>query len=438
MLLEFRIRNFRSIRDEQSLSLVAAPFDEALAETHLAPTGLKALPQVVRSAVLYGPNASGKSTLLLALNYLRAMVAESAAIVQPGQTYNVQPFRLDPATASQPTEFEASFLVDGIRHQYSFAMTADRIVSEQLMVWRTAKPTQWFSRRLDEGGDRYAYEFSAYLTGPRRLWLESTRPNALFLSTAAQLNSGLLSPVARWLVQGLVYLPATAFSDHVFTTALLESSEGRAAVRDFLASADISIAEVLAVPRKGIRGQVVFQPDGVAQARQEEAEFPFPIFEHRTEQGSAQFELHEESEGTQRLFSLAAPVLDVLKHGRVLVVDELDRSLHTLLVRRLVGMFHNPVLNPRGAQLIFSTHDTSLLAHTLFRRDQVWFAEKDGSQATRIFPLSDFSPRKHEAWERGYLMGRYGAVSMFRELPESVSSVAAPSALSGPDATVTV
>ena len=124
MLLEFRIRNFRSIKDEQSLSLVAAPADKELAETHLAPTGLKALPQAVRSVVLYGPNASGKSTLLFALNYLRAMVAESATVVQPGQTYNVQPFRLDPATASQPTEFEASFLVDGIRHQYSFAMTA--------------------------------------------------------------------------------------------------------------------------------------------------------------------------------------------------------------------------------------------------------------------------------------------------------------------------
>jgi len=438
MLLEFRVRNFRSICDEQALSLVAAPSDKELAATHLAPTGLKALPQAVRSAMLYGPNASGKSTLLFALNYLRAMVAESATVVQPGQTYNVQPFRLDPATARQPTELEASFLVDGIRHQYSFAMTAERIVSEQLMVWHTAKPTQWFSRRLDDGGDRYAYEFSAYLTGPRKLWQESTRPNALFLSTAAQLNSELLGPVARWLVASLVYLPAGASVDHAHTMALLGSPEGRAAVRDFLGTADISISEVSAVPRKGFRAQFLLQPGGVAQARQEEGEVMFPIFEHRSGQGSATFELHEESDGTQRLFSLAAPVLDVLKHGRVLVVDELDRSLHTLLVRRLVGMFHDPALNPRGAQLIFSTHDTSLLDHTLFRRDQVWFAEKDESQATRIFPLSDFSPRKHEAWERGYLMGRYGAVPMFRNLPESAASVVAPSAPTVPGSTVTI
>jgi uncharacterized protein len=428
MLLEFRVRNFRSIRDEQALSLVAAPSDKELAATHLAPTGLKALPYAARSAVIYGPNASGKSTLLSALNYLRAMVAESATVVQPGQTYNVQPFRLDSRTVDQPTEFEISFLVDGVRHQYSFAMTAQRIVSEQLMVWRTSKPTQWFSRRLDKRGEGYGYEFSAYLTGPRKLWQESTRPNALFLSTAAQLNSELLGPVARWLVQCLVYLPAGAGVDIAHTTALLGSPEGRTAIRDFLGTADISIAEVSAVPRKGFRAQFVFQPGGVAQAQQEEGEVMFPIFEHRTERGSAKFELHEESDGTQRLFSLAAPVLDVLKHGRVLVVDELDRSLHTMLVRRLVGMFHDPVLNPRGAQLMFSTHDTSLLDHTLFRRDQVWFTEKDESQATRVYPLSDFSPRKHEAWERGYLMGRYGAVPMFRELPDSAASVTAPPA----------
>jgi predicted ATPase len=428
MLLEFRVRNFRSIRDEQALSLVAAQSDKGLAATHLVPTGLKASPHAVRSTVVYGPNASGKSTLLFALNYLRAMVAESATVVQPGQTYNVQPFRLDARSADQPVAFEISFLVDGVRHQYSFAMTAQRIVSEQLMVWRTSKPTQWFSRRLEDSGETYDYEFSAYLTGPRKLWQESTRANALFLSTAAQLNSDLLGPVFRWLVQSIVVLPAGAVVDHAFTTALLESAEGRAAIRDFLTTADITIADVQAVPRKALRRQFLFQPGGVAQARQEEGEFLFPVFEHRTAQGVATFELHEESEGTQRLFSLAAPVLDVLKHGRVLVVDELDRSLHTLLVRRLIGMFHDPVLNAAGAQLIFSTHDTSLLDYKLFRRDQIWFTEKDESQATRVYPFTDFGPRKREAWELGYLMGRYGAVPMFRDLPESAASVTAPPA----------
>ena len=161
----------------------------------------------------------------------------------------------------------------------------------------------------------------------------------------------------------------------------------------------------------------MFNASGVTQARQEEGEFLVPMFQHATPRGNATFELHEESEGTQRLYGLAAPVLDVLRDGHVLVVDELDSSLHTLLVRQLIAMFHNPAVNKNGAQLIFSTHDTSLLDHSLFRRDQIWFTEKNADQATRLYPLSDFSPRKHEAWERGYLMGRYGAVPFFPELP---------------------
>jgi AAA15 family ATPase/GTPase len=418
MLLEFRVRNYKSIRDEQALSLAASRDDE-LAETHLADTGLKSLPKAVRSAVVYGPNASGKSTLLFALHYMRAVVAESATVIQPGQTYNVQPFRLDPACADSPSEFEMTFVIGGVRHQYAFAMTSKRIVSESLLVYRTSKPTKWFSRRLAEDGESYEYEFSAYLSGQRKLWQESTRQNALFLSTAAQLNSELLGPIFRWIVEAIVYLPAGVNPSHEFTTAMLSTEEGRSNVREFLSAADVSIADVEAVARKGFRNQVVFRSGGVAQATQEESEFLVPVFEHRSSKGSAKFELQDESEGTQRLYGLAAPVLDVLAHGRILVVDELDSSLHPLLVRRVISMFHSS-LNSKGAQLIVSTHDTSLLQHGVFRRDQIWFTEKDSDQSTCLYPLTDFSPRKHEAWERGYLGGRYGAVPFFGEPPGQV------------------
>ena len=419
MLLEFRVRNFRSIRDEQALNLVASS-DKELAQTHLAPTGLKATPNALRSVVVYGPNASGKSSLLRALDYLRAVVAESATVIQPGQTYNVQPFRLDAASAQQPTEFELTFLLSGVRHQYAFAMTAQRIVSESLLVYRSSKPSQLFSRRHVEG-DTYDYVFSTYLSGPRKLWQESTRPNALFLSMAAQLNSEQLSPVFHWIVRNIVFLPAGAAVLPDFTTAMLATEQGCATVREFLSAADISIADIQAVSRKGMRAQWVMGASGL-QTSQEEREYMMPVFEHSTPKGSAKFELHDESEGTQRLYGLIAPVLDCLREGRVLVVDELDSSLHTLLVRRLITMFQTPELNPQGAQLIFSTHDTSLLDNTLFRRDQVWFTEKDTDQATRLYPLTDFSPRKQEAWERGYLAGRYGAVPFFGEWPSQAES----------------
>lgn len=413
MLLEFRVRNYRSIRDEVVVSFVASK-DKKLAETHLASTGITSLPNVLRSAVVYGPNASGKSTLLQSLFYMRAVVAESATIMQPGQTFNIQPFRLDSDYAKQPSEFEITFLLDGVRHQYGFTLTPERIVDEWLLVYRTSKPQQWFSRSYDEKSQSYDYEFSTHLTGPRKLWQETTRPNALFLSTAAQLNSELLGPIFRWLVEQPVYFAAGLSPLPDLTTQLLQTEVGKRAVRDFLASADISISDVVSVSRPAFHQQIMFAPDGPKFSR-EEREMLMPQFVHKTEHGSATFELHEESQGTQRLYALIAPVLDVLKNGRVLIVDELDSSLHPLLVRRLVRMFHTPELNPLGAQLLFTTHDTSLLDRTLFRRDQIWFTEKDQDQATRLYPLSDFSPRETEAWEKGYLIGRYGAVPFFDE-----------------------
>ena len=413
MLLEFRIRNYRSIRDEIVISFVASK-DKKLADTHLASTGIKSLPHVVRSAVVYGPNASGKSTLLQALAFMRALVAESATLMQLGQTFNIQPFRLDATCAAKPTEFEITFIFNGVRHQYGFSLTPERIISEWLLVYRTAKPQQWFNRQFDEKTQSSIYEFSTHLTGPRKLWQDSTRSNALFLSTAAQLNSELLGPVFSWLVEQPVYFSAGLTPPPNQTTELLQTENGRRAVRDFLTFADISISDVMTVQRQGFQQKMMFGPEG-AKVMHEEQEMLMPQFVHKTDRGSASFELHEESQGTQRLYALAAPVLDVLKHGRLLIIDELDSSLHPLLVRRLVRMFHQPELNPNGAQLFFTTHDSSLLDRTLFRRDQIWFTEKDNDQATRLYPLSDFSPRENEAWERGYLTGRYGAVPFFND-----------------------
>lgn len=414
MLLQFRVKNYRSIHDEVALSLLAST-DKALASTNVIPTGLKGLGTAVRSAVIYGPNASGKSNLLQALAFMRGVVWDSAVSMQLGQVFNVQPFRLDPAAIKEPSEFEITFVLNGVRHQYGFALTPGRVVSEWLLVYKTAKPQQWFSRSFDEATQASVYEFGSHLSGPRKIWQESTRPNALFLATAAQLNSELLGPVFAWIAEKILFFAAgmSAAPDH--TTELLQTAEGKLAVRDFLASADTGISDIETVARKGVRQQVFLNPGLPATVNREERELLMPQFVHGTGSGAVRFELQDESTGTQRLYQMAAPVLDVLKNGRILVIDELDVSLHTLLVRRLVGMFQNPTLNANGAQLIFSTHDTSLLDQSLFRRDQVWFTEKNSAQATRLYPLTDFSPRKKEALERGYLAGRYGAVPFFAE-----------------------
>jgi AAA15 family ATPase/GTPase len=412
MLLEFRVGNFRSIRDVQTLSLVASS-DKEHSDTHLEATGIPTSPNSVKSAVIYGANASGKTSLLMALDYMRTVVAQSATFIQPGQTYNVQRFKLDNSYEGKPSSFEITFLHDGLRYEYAFQMTQARFLSEYLFVYKTARPSLIFSREFD--GNKDIYEFGTYLTGPKKLWEESTRDNALFLSTAAQLNSELLSPIFKWLTFNVVFLPAQAMISTDFSTALLTTEEGKEKVQAFMAAADISIDEISTAQRKGVHVQ--FNPTVAPHTIQEEREFKVPVFKHTAPKGSATFELTDESTGTQRLFSLAAPVLDVLRDGRILLVDELDASLHPLLVRQLIAMFHNNQINQKNAQLIFTTHDTTLLDQSIFRRDQVWFTEKDADQATNLYPLTDFSPRKNEAIEKGYLMGRYGAVPFFHELP---------------------
>jgi AAA15 family ATPase/GTPase len=135
-----------------------------------------------------------------------------------------------------------------------------------------------------------------------------------------------------------------------------------------------------------------------------------PLFQHVTQNGSATFEFEDESGGAQKLFALTGPLFDILENGSVLIVDELNRGLHPLLVRALVALFQNPENNPHGAQLLFTTHETNLLDPEFLRRDQIWFTEKNAEQASKLFPLTDFAPRKNEAFESGYLSGRYGAV----------------------------
>lgn len=417
MLIEFRVKNFRSLRDEQVLSLVASK-DKTLQDTHTLGTGLKAAPTLLRSAVVYGANASGKSNLIKALQYMRGVVAESATVIQPGQTFSVQPFRLNSESASQATEFEITFLLDGVRYQYGFAMTTQRIVSEHLLVYKAFKPQRWFDRNFDPDAGKDVYEFGPGLKGPKNVWEGATRTNALFLSMAVQLNSEVLRPVFDWFINQLVIFNEFSQLNPQISVGMLKQSEKRKELCNFLTAADISIADINVVTRKVPRQAVHFDlVAGKTEVRSEEAEEHQLRFHHVTDQGEADFELADESNGTRNLLFLAGPVLDILSRGQTLVIDELDTSLHTLLVRELVRLFHRPELNTGGAQLVFTTHDTSLLdAHGLFRRDQVWFVEKSGEQASKLYGLLDFSPRKNEALERGYLQGRYGSVPLLNHL----------------------
>ncbi len=415
MLVEFRVQNFRSLRDEQLLSMVASK-DKTMLETNAVETGLSAVPHVLKSSVIYGANASGKSNLIKALQYMRDVVLQSAAI-PPGQLFNVKPFLLDEDSAASPVEFEVTFLLGKIRYQYGFTMNAERILSEYLLVYKAFKPQRWFERRFDDETGQDSYEFGSGLKGTKQVWEKATRSNALFLSMAVQLNSEGLRPVYDWFAKKLVIFNEQEQLNSRFTVQMLKQPDSRKQICDFLQAADISISDIDVQTRK-VPGQAlhVDMVAGKTELKSEQVEQHQLLFSHVTEQGKAVFELADESSGTRNLLFLAGPVLDILQKGCVLVVDELDTSLHSLLVHELVRLFHRNEINQGDAQLIFSTHDTSLLgAPDLLRRDQIWLVEKDVQQASMLVALSEFSPRKNEALERGYLMGRYGGIPFVHE-----------------------
>ena len=412
MLIDFRVRNFRSFKDECTLSLVASS-DADLRETNTFDTKVSAVPAVVRAAGIYGANASGKSNLIRALLLMRGVVLESATLLQAGQLFNVQPFRLDEKTATEPTLFEVTVLLDGIRHQYGFEFTAERIVSEWLLVYVKNKPQKWFERKFDGTEDKI--DPGTYLTGPKRTWQDATRPNALFLSTAVQLNSVQLQPLFAWFAESLNIFLDGGHLPFDFSASSIEDTSRREAIISLLRAADIGIASITTEKKKGVQQTVHFDlTTGASNVQRVERELLLPRFTHKGKI-AAQFDFGDESQGTQKLFSLAGPLLDIIDKGRILAIDELDSSLHPLLMRQILKAFQDPELNTKGAQIIFTTHDTSLLDGKVLRRDQIWFTEKLEDQSSVLIPLTEFSPRKGEAIERGYLSGRYGGVPILRD-----------------------
>ena len=427
MLIEFSVKNFRSFKDRQALSLVKAKGGE-LEDTNTFLAGAPKPMGLLKSVAVYGPNAGGKSNLLAALKTMKSIVKKSAKN-QRGDSLPVIPFLLDGATAGAPSEFEVVFIVDGARYQYGFTASKEQVMEEWLLAYPKGRVQRWFDRAWNEEAKSYEWTMGDSLMGDKQLWQRSTRANALFLSTAVQLNSGQLQPVYDWFDKTLRFMVASALPSPVFTAAMYEEGSQRESVLKFLQKTDIDVHDI-AVRSEDLSEKNL--PDDMPQAfksaliEELKGKKAFAIrFTRMNEAGKAiQFDFSDESGGTQKMFSLAGPILDTLENGYVLVVDELHNSLHPALARFLLKMFHSKKTNPNDAQLVFATHETSLLDQAIFRRDQIWLIEKGKSHASELYPLSDFKPRKNrEDLEAYYLSGRYGALPYLKAttLHEQVS-----------------
>ena len=375
------------------------------------------MPDYLKQRVIYGPNASGKSNFLAALGTMKGMVMGSATESQRGKELPVTPFLLDEMSAASPSEFEIVFVADGVRYQYGFAATSERVHEEWLLAFPKAKPQRWFTRIWNEEINAYEWAMGNSFTGQKQLWQNATRSNALFLSTAVQLNSVQLQPVFDWFNNNLKFISLKEFFKELEVTASRCKDENeRKKVVELLKVADLGINDISV---KSERITAKHLPDDMPEEAKTyflENEIDTDVFDihcvHKTNQGgTVLFNFSVESEGTLKFFALAGPITDMLENGYVLFIDELHGSLHPKMVRFLVDLFHDEKTNPNNAQLIFTSHETSILSQDVFRRDQIWFCEKDKEQATRLYPLTDFSPRKgRENLEAGYLSGRYGAL----------------------------
>ena len=239
-----------------------------------------------------------------------------------------------------------------------FEFTRKRVLAEWLLVYESAKPQAWFSRTFDEKGERYTFSYSDYFTGRKSVWEAATRKEVLFLTTAIQLNNEQLKPLYQNFASEMVIFPDGARIGFDFSADFVEHENNAERVAELLSAADTGISSVAV---RGQGGKQVHIDLATHQQLVSDVEVKIPLFGHRVEGREYVFEIPEESSGTQLFFSLAGPLLDILEKGRVLVVDELDSSLPPLLVQRVVDMFQSPATNPNGAQLIFTTHDSSLL-----------------------------------------------------------------------------
>jgi hypothetical protein len=417
MLLQFTVRNFRSFGEAAVFSLLAnnkksqdPQLDAGVRRPVLG--GLNAL----TSAAVFGPNASGKSNLFKALLFFTTFVKNSAREGQVDDPIGVDPFRLKAPLEQEPTSFEIIFTEAGERYRYGFDVSRDRVQAEWL--YRTRKRE---SLLFEREGDDYTGQqvMDVQQLGPH------TRSNALFLSVAAQLNHPIAQQLVRW-TQGIGFIEGLRTTNIPYTARQLADDTPLApAIRQLLVDLDLSFKDIQATRQK-------IDPSDVPAnlpTRLYEQLFPHKVFRITTQHprfaddGAAKapvaFELADESDGTQKLFGMAGPLIDVLRRGGLMIVDEFDARLHPMMGRRILKLFNDPTTNPNRAQLIIMTHDAHMLDLACMRRDQLWFVDKDRFGQSELYSLSEFKDvRNNTAVHKAYLQGRFGAVPRIRVTPE--------------------
>ena len=425
MLLEFRVKNFLSIKDEICLDLKATSITD-FGDINLIYTERH---KVLKSIVIYGANSSGKSNLIKAMSTMRRIVFQS---FEKSSTSNldIEPFLLDVISENEPSLFEVTFLLNKIKYRYGFELTNSEIKAEWLMEAKKNAEKYLFVREKDGIDVNPTYKEAKDLE-------EKTRDNALFLAVIDQFNGKLANQIMMWFDKFVTISGLSHEKYKAVTFQMLEKKESKHLLQSFYNDLDLGFDNV-EIKRKDFNTNDI--PDDTPEhiIRQLVSDLEGKkivdvktIHKKRNPLDNSfthvEFDMRrQESSGTNKVFNISGPIFDVLTDGGILVIDELDASLHPLLTLSITRLFNSSEHNPKNAQLVFSTHDTNLFSYGKFRRDQIYFIEKDKNFSSDLYSLVEYKGdggitiRKDRIFEKDYIQGKYGAVPFIGNVSNTI------------------
>lgn len=422
MLIEFTFSNYRSFRDEAILSMEATGLG-AFKNCLITHGNMKLLPGVA----VYGKNGGGKSNIIRAFWLAVQFIKNAQRTQHEKATIPVVPFALNDYSSSEPTEFHFVYTLDGIKYWYGFTATKEQIIQEYLYHAPKGQKALVFSR------EKQTFSFTE-AKSRRKLISETVASNQLYFSVACTMNDSACIKAMSWFRDRIFF--SRDYSD--IPRQLLEYSDDTnmlKAISDYAKAADFGIKDMsFEINSKEMRNELTF-PEGIPEEiktaltqfvhtlsetsnnseirlkmGEVKAASIHPGVDHSGNQKTYSLELSDESDGTRKLMSIAPAIESVLSNGGVLLVDEIERELHPMLVDYIIAKFQSKRTNPNGAQIIFTTHNTELMNLELLRKDQFYFVDKnelDGS--SELYGISDFSTRTTDNIRKAYLLGKYGA-----------------------------
>lgn len=415
MLIQFSVTNFLSFRDETVLSL-STNKDNSHSENLLSFKNERILPRVA----IYGANAAGKSNLHKALTAAIIMIRNSNNL-QVDQPLMVTPFLLDSKSRFDKTKFDFIYTYNDVKYEYGFVLDSNHVWEEYLYEYKSSKPSLIFER-----SEINKYKFTTKTKSQLSQIVDKNTSNKLFLATATSWNSDLTRDAYMWFATMIDTYDSQNLEDLMYTEFDRHQNNNDSSLNTFmlhlLQKADINISNFNYESIKREVNQLPFELPPELQGLMNPIPSAKKVLEQRrivtshqvVENGEKKeypLNYFDESNGTKRLFTYGPVLKNALENGRTIIIDEIDNALHPAMTKSLIEMFQNPNINKNNAQLIFNTHEISLLDLNLFRRDQIYFVEKNNKTGVSdLYSLDEFSPRKSENIQKGYLQGRYGAM----------------------------